>query len=76
MFFKSIPPIGAIRPAAFVVDRDAFTFHPRLQDRDQRRTIAQNGDWLIDAVFEQVADFVARGRGFHAGIGTGDGVAE
>ena len=53
--------MAPIAPIAFVVDRHALALHPRLQDRNQRRTIARHSHRLIDAIFKQIADFAARG---------------
>jgi hypothetical protein len=66
----------AIASIAFVVDRNALAFHPRLQNRNQRRSIARNGHGLIDPILKQVTDFAAGRGSFHARVRPRDCVAE
>src|SRR5262245_8119929 len=51
-----------------VVKRDAFAFDLILQDRDQRRAVAFDGDRVRDAVFEQLTNILSFNVGIDAGV--------
>ncbi len=66
----------AVFARRFVVYRDALAIHLGLQDRNQRRSVTQDGDRLFNAVLKKLTDFTSGGRGFDAGLATGDRAAD
>jgi len=73
---ESHPSHRAVFSGRFAVDRDAFAFHPRLQDGDQSRTVVSDRDALIDTILKQVAHLGASCGGCDARVLARDNVAK
>jgi chemotaxis signal transduction protein len=66
LFYYRGAPVPVIDLSALALGRPAR----------ERRAIARDRDWLIDVVFEKIADFAARSYRLHTRIGSRHRVAQ